>query len=246
MFGFFKRKKSVVRAHWYVPMVDYETFAADFYTSIEAEINGRNFPSVEVSRIVFKEGGLLSSGRAYLRIRRERILFDVGTGPFGNCWYYSTRGCILPRKIYLWEILLALATIGSFAMLYIMSFGMTIGLAVLAVTMIAIAALLMQAGKWPGLDDFLLNLPVIGGIYELFFRPETYHRQDSRHMFIDLVNHFIREKVKEDALAHGREDVQFIEVKDVEQPMGFKDLAKDVLQQLMESEDEKIKTRRHA
>ena len=104
----------------------------------------------------------------------------------------------------------------------------------------------MQAGKWPGLDDFLLNLPVVGGIYELFFRPETYHRQDSRHMFIDLVNHFIREKVKEDALARGREDVQFIEVKDVEQPMGFKDLAKGVLQQLMEDKDDKPKTRSHA
>lgn len=246
MFGFFKRTKSVVRAHWYVPMLNYETAAREFYASIEEEIKGRNFPGVEVSRIVFKEGGLLSSGREYLRIRRERILFDAGAGPFGNCWYYSCRGCILPRKMYLWEILLAFATIGSFAMLYIMSFGMTIGLAVLAVTLIAIAALLMQAGKWPGLDDFLLNLPVIGGIYELFFRPETYHRQDSRHMFIDLVNHFIREKVKEDALARGREDVQFIEVKDVEQPMGFKDLAKDVLQQLMEDKDDKPKTRSHA
>lgn len=65
-------------------------------------------------------------------------------------------------------------------------------------------------------------------------------------MFIGLVNHFIREKEKEDALGRGREDVQFIEVKGVEQPLGFKDLAKDVLQQLREDMDEKPKTRRHA
>ncbi len=246
MFRLFKRTKSIVKAHWYVPMLDYETDAAAFYTTIETEIKGRSFPGVEVSRLVFKEGGMLSSGREYLRVRRERILFDTGCGPFGNCWYYSCRGCILPRKMYLWEILLAFATIGSFAMLYVLSFGLTIGLIVLGGTLIAIGALLMQAGKWPGLDDFLLNLPVVGGIYELFFRPETYHRQDTRHVFIDVVNHFIREKVKEDALGHGREDVQFVEVKDVEQPMGYKDLAKDVLHQLMEDVKEKPATRRHA
>lgn len=234
MFGFFKRTKSVVRAHWYAPMLDYETNVAEFYVSIETEIKGRNFPGVEVSRIAFKEGGLLSNAREYLRIRRERILFDVGAGPFGNCFYYSCRGCILPRTMRLWEILLALATIGSFAMLYIISFGMTIGLSVLAATLIAIAALLMQAGKWPGLDDFLINLPVVGGIYELFFRPETYHRQDTRHLFVDIVNHLIRTKVEEDALARGRKEVQFVEVKDVEQPMGYKDLAKDVLRQVVE------------
>jgi hypothetical protein len=246
MFGFFKRTKSVVRAHWYVPIADYETSVEDFYASIETEIKGRGFPGVEVSRLVFKVGGMLSSGREYLRIRRERILFDTGCGPFGNCWYYSCRGCILPRRMRLWEILVALATIGSFAMLYVLSFGLMIGLCVLGGTLIAIGALLMQAGKWPGLDDFLLNLPVVGGIYELFFRPETYHRQDTRHVFIDMVNHFIREKVKEDALGRGREDLKFVEVKDVEQPMGYKDLASDVLQQLMDDVKENPVTRRHA
>ncbi len=235
MIGFFKRTKSVVQAHWYAPMLDYETDAAEFYAAIKAEVGSREFPGVEVSHITFKEGGLLSSAREYLRIRRERLLFDVGCGPFGKCWYYSCRGCILPRRMTLWEILLAFATIGSFALLYIMSFGMTIGLIVLGATLIAIGTLLMQAGKWPGLDDFLTNLPVVGGIYELFFRRETYHRQDTRLAFCDLVNHFIRRKVEEDALARGRQEVQFIEQKDVQQPMGYKDLAKDVLHQLIES-----------
>ena len=39
---FFKRTKSVVRAHWYVPMLNYETAAREFYASIEEEIKGRH------------------------------------------------------------------------------------------------------------------------------------------------------------------------------------------------------------
>ena len=35
------------RAHWYVPMIDYETGVAGFYASIETEINGRGFPGIE-------------------------------------------------------------------------------------------------------------------------------------------------------------------------------------------------------
>lgn len=231
MFGFFKRTKSLVRAHWYAPMLNYETSAGEFYTLIEEELKGRNFPGIDLSRFTQKEGGILSLRRESLRIRRERILFEVGCGPFGDCWYYSCRGCVLPRRLTLWEILLALATLGSFGMLYVVSFGLTIGLCVLAATMIAIGAMLIQAGKWPGMDDFLVNLPVIGGIYELLFRRETYHRQDTRHLFIDVVNHLIRNKVEEDALARGREQVQFIDVKEIEQPMGFRDLARDILRQ---------------
>jgi hypothetical protein len=53
-------------------------------------------------------------------------------------------------------------------------------------------------------------------------------------LFVDIVNHLIRTKVEEDALARGRKEVQFVEEKDVEQPMGYKDLAKDVLRQVVE------------
>lgn len=235
MLRFLRRAKTEVQTHWYAPLLDFESSVSDFYAAVEAELKAHDFPDVFVERVVFKEGGLLSSGREYLRIRRERILFDVGGSPFGDAWYYTCRGCVQPRRMYLWEILLALATLGSFTLIYLTSFGMILGGVVLLATLIAVAALMMNAGSWPGLDDFLLNLPVAGGLYEIFFRRETYHRQDSRRMFIDVVTNLVRGKVEEDARTRGDRDVQFIDVANIEQTMGFRALAKEAFLQLWES-----------
>ena len=238
MFGIFKRSKVLVQSHWYAPLRDYETSVDPFYSAIEEEIKGRNFPQVQLSRVVFSETGILSGGREYLRIRRDHLLFDIGAAPFGDCWYYCCRGCALRRDIMVWEILMILAALASFAGIYLLAFGIEIGLGLLGVSLIAGIVFLMQGSKWAELDNLLIDLPGIGGIYELFFRVETYHRQDSRHMFMQFVPSLVREKVEEDALSHGRQDIQFVDVKDVAQPMGVKDLAKDVLSQLFDKTKE--------
>ena len=53
MFGIFKRSKVLVQSHWYAPLRDYETSVDPFYSAIEEEIKGRNFPQVQLSRVVF-------------------------------------------------------------------------------------------------------------------------------------------------------------------------------------------------
>lgn len=238
MFGIFGRPKVIVQSHWYAPLWDYQTSVESFYVALEEEIKKRRFPQVQLSRVVLQEAGMLSGGREYLRIRRDHHLFDIGTAPFGDCWYYCCRGCALRRRMRFWEILLVLAGIASFAGIYILAFGRDIGLGILGGSLIAGIALLVQAGKWPELDNMLIDLPVFGGIYEVFFRVETYHRQDNRHMFLELVSSLIRGKVEEDALGNGRQEVQFVDVKEVAQPMGVKDLAKDVLAQLFDKTKE--------
>ena len=238
MFGIFRRPKVIVQSHWYAPLWDYQTSVETFYVALEEEIKRRKFPQVQLSRVVLREAGIMSGGREYLRIRRDHHLFDIGTAPFGDCWYYCCRGCSLRRSMRFWEILLVLAGMASFASIYIVAFGRDIGLGILGGSLVAVIALLVQAGKWPELDNMLIDLPVFGGIYEVFFRVETYHRQDNRHMFMEFVPPLIREKVEEDALGNGRQGVQFVDVKEVAQPMGVKDLAKDVLAQLFDKTKE--------
>ena len=91
--------------------------------------------------------------------------------------------------------------------------------------MIAVSAFFVNAGRWQGLNDALLQLPVIGSIYEALFRRESYYRIDARLMYLDVVNQIVRTKVQEFTAAGGVPKAPFKEVSDPQQPMGFKELA---------------------
>ena len=53
------------------------------------------------------------------------------------------------------------------------------------------------------LDAFLLNAPVIGSIYERFFRKETYYRIDTRLMFLESIDAIVKMKVEEVTAKNG-------------------------------------------
>jgi hypothetical protein len=53
------------------------------------------------------------------------------------------------------------------------------------------------------LDATLLKTPVIGPLYEVFFRMETYHREDTRLMYVSTVNSITEKLVEEVTLAKG-------------------------------------------
>ena len=68
----------------------------EFYERIEAALLARSIPELEVSRVDFKEGGPLTPRREYLRLRRERLVFDICAMPFGTGFYVSEWfGCSL-------------------------------------------------------------------------------------------------------------------------------------------------------
>jgi hypothetical protein len=50
------------------------------------------------------------------------------------------------------------------------------------------------------LDNTLLNTPVIGPIYESWFRKESYYRHDTRLMYLEIVSAVVK-KHAEDAVA---------------------------------------------
>jgi hypothetical protein len=61
------------------------------------------------------------------------------------------------------------------------------------------------------LDASLIKTPVIGPIYEAWFRKETYYRQDTRLMYCDTVNAVVKAKVEETTGAKGIKLIKFNE-----------------------------------
>lgn len=78
-------------SHWYHYVSGAAQSAQALYSSIEAAVTARQLPDVRFSRVDYKEGGLLSAKREYLRIRRNDLSFEVCGAPFGNGFFVSAR-----------------------------------------------------------------------------------------------------------------------------------------------------------
>lgn len=61
-----------------------------------------------MERVEFSEGGLLSAKRTYLRMTRERLVFDICAAPFGTAYFFSCRFAELPAEVKLWQLLVIL------------------------------------------------------------------------------------------------------------------------------------------
>lgn len=108
---FFSPREEVIE-HWYVPVDHFEFVTEDFYQMIEKELAARKVPGLEISRVELSEGGLLSDKREYLRLKRERLVFDICAAPFGTSYFFSFRFVELPLGIKPAELLLFLLSVG--------------------------------------------------------------------------------------------------------------------------------------
>jgi hypothetical protein len=212
MFGLFRRKKVLVQEHWYVPLLDFKISTQDFYTAIEEELAERKVPDLEISRVEIAEGGILSAKREYLRLRRERLVFDICSAPFGTSWFFSLRGSVIPQVPTVWHVLIVFAGLTSLFLLYWFTFGLITGTVAIIASVLALSVFLHFAGRWQGLDDALTQLPIIGVIYEVFFRSETYYREDTRLMYLDIVPRIVKHQIEEFT---GRAGVKLIDLKQV-------------------------------
>jgi len=61
------------------------------------------------------------------------------------------------------------------------------------------------------LDAALIKSPVVGPIYENWFRKETYYRHDTRLMYCDTVNAVVKAKVEETTGAKGIKLIRYME-----------------------------------
>ncbi len=199
MFGIWKSKQPEVLKQDRWTFEQFECSPDEFYKSIEQELASREMPGLTIERIEHKEGGLLSAKREYLRIRRERLVFDLCLAPFGTYWFISRRYSIIPFSLEVWQIVVVFLLLASVAGFYIVIFGLVLGLCIFGGSVLGIA-LLMHNLVSMGLHDLdaaLLQIPVIGAIYECLFRRETYYREDTRNAYVDIVDAISKTKIDE-------------------------------------------------
>ena len=216
MFGF-KRKKADVLDHWIGFADNFETSALDFYAAIEKELKQREVPGLEMNRVEFAEGGLLSDKRTYLRMIRERLVFDVCAAPFGTGYFFSCRFAEIPAVVRLWQILVLFITLYFISQVSLYVFFRVFGLSGLILWPFALLAALIfaiyllrnaVALGLKNLDATLIKTPVIGAVYEAWFRKETYHREDTRLMYLITVAGLVKHHAAEVTAAKGVKLVQ--------------------------------------
>lgn len=226
MFGIIRRRKPIIHAHWYVPLLDFSSDPEAFYRAIEAEFTTRQVPEATLERIDFKQAGLASKRRLYLRIQRERMAVDLCSAPFGTSWYFSCRVAELPRILRVWELIVFVLGILGFFALYWHLFGLYLGGIVLGASVLFLLIVMLAGRTYGTLDEFLIYLPVVGQLYEAYVRKDTYQQQDHRLIYGALVNTIIRTKVTEFCKAEGVEDPKFETVSNPDQVLSKKELAK--------------------
>ncbi len=182
--------KDTVHQHWYC-LLDNSQFASDdFYQKVEKELTARKVPGLEITRPELSEGGLLSDKRVYLRLRRERFVFDICAAPFGTSYFFSFRFVELPLGMKPLDLLVFLIGFAIICGILMKLLGIITGFIALLFLMGA-GIYVMRNAVTLGLKDLdasLLKTPVIGPLYEVFFRKETYYREDTRLMYMTTVN----------------------------------------------------------
>lgn len=194
MFNFFTKKVDVLN-HWIAFVDGFQLSCTEFYSALKTELQNHQVPKMEMSNITFAEGGLLSEKRVYLRMLRERIVFDVCASPFGTGFFFSCRTAEIPIALKLWQLLAVIGFIFFGLWLAIKVFGFFLGIVILILS-IAVGVYVLRNLIRLGLQDvdqMLTRSPLIGSVYDVFFRKETYYRIDSRLCYVHLVPKIVQE-----------------------------------------------------
>jgi hypothetical protein len=180
----------------------------EFYQRVEKAIAVRAIPDFVATRVDWKEGGPLSQRREYLRLNRERLIFDVcaakfGTGFFVSLWF-GQRPLRIGWILFFLVLLALLLTFNLMMPSVARSFRAdldTVNYTILGAIALGLLYLVFRVG--PNLDQFLIAIPIIGFIYERYFRRITYYRIDMNCMYRAAVEAAVREVIAEVAKENG-------------------------------------------
>jgi len=75
--------------HWSQLIENLQATPQDFYRCVEESVERRHLPDSKRNRVQWREGGLISAKREYLRVKRKGELFDICGAPFGNGFFVS-------------------------------------------------------------------------------------------------------------------------------------------------------------
>jgi hypothetical protein len=194
-----KKKGDEILNHSISVIADFSFSPQQFYDRVEEELSARKIPGLTISRVEYAEGGLLSDKRVYFRAIRERFAFDTCAAPFGSEFFFSSRSVYSPPKLEIWHVLVIILV---FAGIY-RALVEPLGLVYAAIAVLSIAFAMIQifknivASNLSDIDGFLLKIPALGPLYEVWFRKDTYYRQDTRLVYLETIPRLVQKIVEE-------------------------------------------------
>ncbi|HVT03098.1 MAG TPA: hypothetical protein VHL58_06930 [Thermoanaerobaculia bacterium] len=192
-----------VLARWGHLYPDLHLSGQQIYTDVEERLKARAIVGAQISRFEWKEGGLFSAQREYLRIRRGEHAIDICAAPFGSGFFFSSWLTEPQPRVGLVALfLLAVAFLflsGVFFQSriwwhlgFLANFKGTLYLLTVAG---ALWGLFTAARNGVFSEDFIRGVPGIGWLYDRLFRPATFYRIDTAIMFHEAVHGSLLEVV---------------------------------------------------
>ena len=168
-------------SHWHKSFSQFQTSPMDFFAAVQDAIGRRKVPDLKISRVEWRESGVGSARREYLRILRGDSTFDICAAPFGAGFFFSW-WFVVGRPSS------AGATIGALMLFLVLFWMSTWWLApFLFLVVLAVLGMALGQGESPLALQFA-GIPLIGPLWEKLFIPATYFRLDSRQMYLDSVH----------------------------------------------------------
>ena len=202
---FLDRKADGVIRHWRAFAESFHMAPSVFYSALEEEIKSREIPGLDLKKVEWAEGGILSFQRTYLRLTRERLVFDICAAPFGKGYFFSCRFAELPIQIHPLAVLALFAVFGVLLLLLIRALGFFWGCFFLASGSVLTILSLRNAVSLglADLDAALMRNPLLGPIYERFLRKETYYREDTRLIYAEVIPEMVKREAERVMAIHG-------------------------------------------
>jgi len=197
-------KQPQVVGHWHTLIEGFSTSSLDFYGLVKAGIALRQIPDLTITQVEWKEGGLGSGKRVYLRVSREGLNFDICAAPFGTGYFFSWWLAVIPRILLDFAVLFGIA-FAAFICLAIASRQDCSGILMAPILFFGLlfgAGFLVRYGDF-GWEPTVLSMPITGFLYGLIFRPNTYFNEDTALMFRESVHHAVLEAIDTVTSAQG-------------------------------------------
>ena len=211
-------KDSIVISHWHHPVENLQTSTLEFFSAVEVALRPRQIPDYTVSRVDWREGGVLTARREYLRIKRGRLAFDLCAAPFGTGFFFSWwLAEVPPSHTLLWAILIFTVPFVAYG-ICVAKFGLVgllLGPLFIVGVFIAMGLILRDGELGSDAVERVLAIPLIGTLYEKLFKPSTYYRIDTALMFQSVVHAAVLEVVDQVMSAKGARALTELERKPV-------------------------------
>ena len=211
-------KDATVISHWHHPIDNFQTSTVEFYVAVEQALKPHEIPNYSVSRIDWREGGVLTARREYLRIKRGNLAFDLCAAPFGTDFFFSWWLAELPPTYaILWAILicfLGFSFIGGMMAVYGFT-GLLWGI-VLGVGIAWLLGYFLREGHLGSeIEDIVLAIPIFGALYGYIFKPSTYYKTDTTLMFQSMVHTAVLQVVEQVLSSKGARPLTELERKPI-------------------------------